>query len=743
MSNVDDIAINPNNLKEKEKSISMEIGYLLPFWTSPPLHKYTLEVWREGTIIGNIDIDKKEFYLFGRNKTICDVYLNNITASRCHCVLQHKDDGSIYIYDLDSVYGTYVNKRQIAKKTYVKLNIFDTFKIGKSEKMFILNGPSDLINDEADETNVSNSNLEEGEKPQLHFIDRKELLKKRENVIKEQYHAQENYKRELLNRRNETWGQKDYDTEIYSFLKEEEEENKFNNNINGDNNDENDYGKNINYKERKDLTEKQKGMVNKIENIQRTIKNLKEEIINIKKKEADTGELSQNQKHKLEKNEKRLTDLFEQLEQTEDNLKISMAARDGEFNTEHKFSKELAKELSEDDEFYDRVKDYEENKNKSNNLNQVTIVENFETLKLKLENLIRTRQKLTDKLQNFDFDNNEQKLEKDDTLDEFFKDTETNFSSNQKEAFTQKIAKINEEIIKTQRLVSLVTPSHIKIKFNNINKASIPRIKDDNNDNQKSSQGFSRDQETLDSFDNNLNKKKKIYSSITDSISQFSKIHKRFESEVQQRKYDSDEEIIDNVEKYKEQISKGMEQQLAEKGKEFKDFIAKTTKSENLQNAKGGLVVNDVNNSNSILNIDDSNINKDQKTVFEEIIGNISNTEFDINKYQGMTEILSRKNESKRNKIQVDINFNEGGIQTFEKNDQLTGNKRQRDQQNDVVNSTKVYGTSVKPINRNAESEEIDYDDYDAFNMPNIKKEEHDVSVNPLKKYADRNLDDF
>ncbi len=62
----------------------------------------------------------KRILLLRRTKNICDIYSNNKTTSRVHCVTQDKDDGTVYLYHLDSVYGTYLNKKMISKKSYSK-----------------------------------------------------------------------------------------------------------------------------------------------------------------------------------------------------------------------------------------------------------------------------------------------------------------------------------------------------------------------------------------------------------------------------------------------------------------------------------------------------------------------------------------------------------------------------------------------------------------------------------------------
>jgi len=430
--------------EDTDKKLSYEIGYIVPFWSSKPLHKYSLEVWREGAIINTIEIGKKEYYLMGRNKLICDVYINNITVSRVHCVLQHKDDGELYLYDMDSVYGTQINKKPIAKKVYTKLNVGDTFKLGQSGKMFIVNGPADLL-------------PEEDERP-LNFVDKKELFRKRSEQVKEQWEQRENYKRSLLgvDRSEIDWGQRDFDEEIHRIQKDEEDSD-------NEKGYDNYYGplKLEEIKTRKDLSEKQKNFVEKLEQTQKLINKLKDEIIKIQKKEFESGELTEGQKKRVEINEKKLESMLEKYELLEENLRTSLQSKDGAGYAEQKFDKKLMKEMnSDEDEFYDRaaklakvgfkggVKDKTQEKAEKR-LEVVT--ENYETLKSKLEVLMRQRQKLVDKLQKFDVDNTLKDNitgEEIDPLDAYFIETQNKISSEQKNQLTLQITQLNKEITK-------------------------------------------------------------------------------------------------------------------------------------------------------------------------------------------------------------------------------------------------------------------------------------------------------
>jgi len=417
--------------EDKDKKISYEIGYIIPFWSSKPIHKYSLEVWREGAIINTIDIGKKEYYLIGRNKLICDIYINNITVSRAHCVLQHKDDGDLYIYDMDSVYGTQINKKPITKKMYTKLNVGDTFKLGQSSKMFIVNGPEELL-------------PEEDDRP-LNFIDKKELLNKRTAQIKEQYELRENYKRSLLgiDSQEADWGLKDFDEEIRRNQKEDED---------SDKDKEFDYYGPLKLEElrqRKDLSEKQTNLIEKLEGIKKNVNKLKEEIVKIKKKEFENGEITDGQRKRVESNEKKLENLYEKYEMIEENLRTSLQSKDGFGFVEHKFDKKVLKEInSDDDEYFDRAKVSKCNKNLMEK--KVTITENYETLKVKLEVQIRQRQKLVDKLQKFDLENKQINTfgEEIDTLDAYFNETQYKISSDQKNLLSQQIGDLNKEIAK-------------------------------------------------------------------------------------------------------------------------------------------------------------------------------------------------------------------------------------------------------------------------------------------------------
>ena len=74
---------------------------------------YSFELIKDGAIVEEINLSDKAFYVVGRQKEICDIFMENPTISRKHAIIQHKDTGDILLYDMGSTHGTFINKRQV------------------------------------------------------------------------------------------------------------------------------------------------------------------------------------------------------------------------------------------------------------------------------------------------------------------------------------------------------------------------------------------------------------------------------------------------------------------------------------------------------------------------------------------------------------------------------------------------------------------------------------------------------
>lgn len=81
--------------------------------------------------------------MIGRLEDLCDVFIDNHTVSRKHAILQARsDDHALYLFDLGSAHGTFVNKERLPARTFKKLSPFDSLKFGISSRSYVLRCPA-------------------------------------------------------------------------------------------------------------------------------------------------------------------------------------------------------------------------------------------------------------------------------------------------------------------------------------------------------------------------------------------------------------------------------------------------------------------------------------------------------------------------------------------------------------------------------------------------------------------------
>ncbi|CAG8572262.1 5347_t:CDS:10 [Paraglomus occultum] len=140
------------------------LNYEEPDWSDLPKDSYSMEVIKGGMVLENVDLPKKKYITFGR-LPICDIQMehpvntfyllkidftrmnSNIkyfycqSTSRYHAIIQFKNTGQVYLYDLDSAHGTKVNKQRIISRNYVELRVGDQIKFGESTRTYVVQGP--------------------------------------------------------------------------------------------------------------------------------------------------------------------------------------------------------------------------------------------------------------------------------------------------------------------------------------------------------------------------------------------------------------------------------------------------------------------------------------------------------------------------------------------------------------------------------------------------------------------------
>lgn len=119
---------------------SVEWKYTAPVWSpKAAVHPWSFEVLRNGAALGVQSLSHKGALLVGR-LPVCDIELEHDSVSRQHAVIQHRSTGQVYVYDLNSTHGTFVNKRKVKPMVYVPLRNGDMVRFGQTTRVFVLQG---------------------------------------------------------------------------------------------------------------------------------------------------------------------------------------------------------------------------------------------------------------------------------------------------------------------------------------------------------------------------------------------------------------------------------------------------------------------------------------------------------------------------------------------------------------------------------------------------------------------------
>lgn len=150
-----------------KKAPTVPCPYTEPKWSAAasPEHAYSIEMLKGGIIVETVgDLQTQPFWVIGK-LTSNDIVMAHPTVSRYHAVLQYRpeivpaaadeaadDDAENptakpqiacgwYLYDLGSTHGSFVNKRKVPAKTYVRVRVGYMLSFGASTRRLILQGP--------------------------------------------------------------------------------------------------------------------------------------------------------------------------------------------------------------------------------------------------------------------------------------------------------------------------------------------------------------------------------------------------------------------------------------------------------------------------------------------------------------------------------------------------------------------------------------------------------------------------
>lgn len=126
------------------------IKYSEPPEARKPKRRWRLYPFKGETSLPVLHIHRQSAYLMGRDRKVADIPIDHPSCSKQHAALQYRlvpftrADGSkgrqikLYVIDLESANGTYLNNNKIEPKKYYELKERDVVKFGYSSREYVL-----------------------------------------------------------------------------------------------------------------------------------------------------------------------------------------------------------------------------------------------------------------------------------------------------------------------------------------------------------------------------------------------------------------------------------------------------------------------------------------------------------------------------------------------------------------------------------------------------------------------------
>lgn len=123
--------------------------YTPPAWSSAPPpdrpgeEPPSLEVVKGGAVVGTVPLSAgRSHFMVGRQPNV-DVVVQHASVSRGHAVLQFGAAGELFLFDMGSTHGTFVNRssQRVPQREYVRVHVGDVIRFGESSRLFVVQGP--------------------------------------------------------------------------------------------------------------------------------------------------------------------------------------------------------------------------------------------------------------------------------------------------------------------------------------------------------------------------------------------------------------------------------------------------------------------------------------------------------------------------------------------------------------------------------------------------------------------------
>ncbi|KAL8789103.1 MAG: hypothetical protein Q9213_001366 [Squamulea squamosa] len=124
----------------------------------PSSQPYLLYIFKSSDLLSKLTLNERSCWLFGREKMVADIRIEHPSASKQHAVLQfrhvvRKDEFGekkggvgLYLLDLDSANGSFLNGERVEGRRFVEVRHGDVLKWGESIREYVvLVPPKDMV----------------------------------------------------------------------------------------------------------------------------------------------------------------------------------------------------------------------------------------------------------------------------------------------------------------------------------------------------------------------------------------------------------------------------------------------------------------------------------------------------------------------------------------------------------------------------------------------------------------------
>lgn len=134
--------------------------YSPPEWSATGRNVFGiyLEVIKGGVGVDTLQLPRSDgcsYVVAGRMETVCDLALAHPSISRVHAALQFDEQGALFLYDMRSTHGCFVNKKRVLAEEFVRLHIGDVLVFGESTRLYAVCGPPELLPAEYESPNLA------------------------------------------------------------------------------------------------------------------------------------------------------------------------------------------------------------------------------------------------------------------------------------------------------------------------------------------------------------------------------------------------------------------------------------------------------------------------------------------------------------------------------------------------------------------------------------------------------------